>query len=315
MTNFILFLLTITYNFFDNKMIYKYMDYKKTYNQTYEKKLHNYINFINNDNFIENHNKNETTKFKLGHNQFSIISNKEYNKRLIKMNSTNQGCTELNYNLEQFYDDENFNWVSLNKITSVKNQLQCGSCWAFSTIGAYENWYAINYNQLLDFSEQQLLDCDKNDNACNGGLMVNGLNYLMNSKVCLNNDYPYIGKKNDCLTTCNNYPKIKGCYNVPQGNYMSLKSALHKNAITIGIDASSKHFQLYKSGVIDETIECSNEINHGVLLVGYGVENGIKYWLIKNSWSNEWGENGYFKLLRKEDGFLCGMDIMANYPY
>jgi C1A family cysteine protease len=231
----------------------------------------------------------------------------------------NNDCDIMSEHIDNDYNE--FNWVKQNKITSVKNQLECGSCWAFSTIGAYENWYAINYNELIDFSEQELVDCDRNDNGCNGGLMINGLHYIKNNGICKYDDYKYNGIKSwECHNNCKKYPKINGCYSVPSNNNKLLRYALLQNAVTVAIEADNPYFQHYSSGIIDDPIKCGNNVDHGVLLVGYGEENGKKYWLIKNSWSSDWGDNGYVKILRYDDNDnndsgVCGILTMPSYPY
>lgn len=301
----------LNYNYLFNNHCNKYKcDF---INVSYEDRLNI---FKNNLDLIENHNSNTKT-FKLELNKFSHLTKQEYKKLLGLTKYTinnNLDCEEMpNYynNLEI----EEFNWVEQNKITKVKNQLECGSCWAFSTIGAYENWYAINYDNLIDFSEQQLVDCDKYDNSCNGGLMVNGFNYIKENGICNYNEYPYIAKKNwSCNMNCNKYPKLNGCYNVPSNNVELLKKALLHNAVSIAIEADTPYFQYYKSGIIDDKLKCGNNLDHGVLLVGYGEENGNKYWLVKNSWGEDWGDNGYVKIAMNDDN-VCGILSMSSYPY
>ena len=220
-----------------------------------------------------------------------------------------------NNDIYHYYNNKNFSWVDLNKITPVKNQLKCGSCWAFSTIGAYENWYALNYDKLLNFSEQELIDCDKNDNGCNGGLMSNGFNYIKNNGICLYDNYTYDATEHDkCNVNCNKYPKLNGCYYVPENNQELLKLAVSRNAVSVAIEADSPYFQHYKKGIINDELKCGKNIDHGVLLVGFGEENGINYWLVKNSWGSDWGDNGYVKILRNNNN-VCGIMSMANYPY
>ena len=275
--------------------------------------------FRNNFNFIQEHNKN--SDFKLELNKFSTFTKDEY-KSILGLNNLikDDECNQMpNYN--ELLDMDNFDWLSQNKITSVKNQLECGSCWAFSTIGAYENWYAINYNELVDFSEQELVDCDKTDNGCNGGLMMNGLTYIKNNGICKYGDYEYNGKKNwFCNNKCNRYPNLNGCYRVPSNDNISLKKALLHSAITVAIEADNLYFQHYKNGIIDDEIKCGSNVDHGVLLVGFGEENGKKYWLVKNSWGSDWGDNGYVKILRNDtndndNSGVCGILTMPVYPY
>jgi C1A family cysteine protease len=300
--------------------------------------------FKENLDFINEHNSKESN-FKLGLNQFSTLTNDEYRKKLNLMVPSKSykynaylsigNFLSLNLNSKNFLSDdfecqempeitsvntESFNWVSLNKVTSVKNQLECGSCWAFSTIGAYENWYAINNNELVDFSEQELVDCDKSDNGCNGGLMSNGLHYIAENGICDLKTYEYNGVDGRCSrNNCEKrYPKLNGCYMVPENNNRLLETAVLKNTVTIAIEADTVYFQHYSSGVLDNSAKCGTNLDHGVLLVGYGVENGHNYWLVKNSWGESWGEKGYVKLLKSDsdnDSGVCGVAMMGVYPW
>ncbi len=316
----ILYLLLINiHNSFSKLLNYEYLFNKhcNKFNCNLDNYNHRFNIFKNNLNLIEDHNKNDTL-FKLELNKFSHLTKEEY-KKLIGFNNINLNnnldCEDMPKNNNTELNNDNFNWVDKNKITNVKNQLECGSCWAFSTIGAYENWYAINNNELVDFSEQELVDCDKNDNSCNGGLMINGFNYIKKNGICKYNDYPYNAKKNwSCNNKCNKYPKINGCYNVPSNNTKLLKNALLKNAISIAIEADNYYFQQYKSGIINDKLKCGDNIDHGVLLVGYGNENGQNYWLVKNSWGVDWGDNGYVKI-SMDDNNVCGILNMPSYPY
>lgn len=274
--------------------------------------------FKNNLNFINEHNSKES-KFKLGLNQFSVLTHEEYKNKL-NLKQIKLVNNDLCENMPMVDDSniESFDWVKEGKITSVKNQLDCGSCWAFSTIGAYENWYAKN-NKLTDFSEQELVDCDTVDQGCNGGLMADGLSYIIKNGICLLNDYPYMAKDEKCKSSqCSKYPKLNGCYNVPANNNKLLKNAVDQNAVTIAIEADTVYFQHYSSGILDNSAKCGTNLDHRVLLVGYGIDNDTKYWLVKNSWSNSWGENGYIKILRSDsenDTGVCGIAMSAVYPY
>lgn len=281
---------------------------------------HRLKNFKNNFKLIKEHNKNNNS-FNLKLNKYSHLSNYEY-KKLLGFNNLNLNsqydCENMNYKIlftNIKYDEDNFNWVEQNKITSVKNQLQCGSCWAFSTIGAYENWYVNNYNDLIDFSEQELVDCDNTDNGCNGGLMSNGFNYIKNNGICKYDNYSYNGKVSwFCKNYCTKYPKLNGCYKVPSNNIDMLKNAVRQNAVSIAIEADSSYFQHYSSGILDDKLKCGDNLDHGVLLVGFGIENNKKYWLVKNSWGKDWGDNGYIKIAMDNNN-VCGVLSMPTYPY
>ena len=293
--------------------------------------------FYDNLEFINQFNE-DSDNLKLGINKFSIFTNEEFKvKKKVEYSNNCEKLfnVELNvvqqkiYNFIQFYLGDEFNW--LNKKTPVKNQGNCGSCWAFSTIGSYETWYAIHTGIIKEFSVQELIDCDINNNGCDGGLMELGFDYIVNNNICSEKEYPYKSAVNNCnRNNCNKNMKysntqrlqqtfnnIKGCYSIPENDNNLLKKALLMNSISVAIEADSIYFQHYKSGVIDTYEKCGTNINHGVLLVGYGVEDDIPYWLVKNSWSENWGDNGYVKIKRHDtiEPGICGIAKAASFPY
>ena len=223
---------------------------------------------------------------------------------------------------------ESVNWVSKGAVTPVKDQGQCGSCWSFSTTGALEGAYYITYGTLPSFSEQQLVDCDNfrnggKDLGCNGGLMDNAFTWIAdNDGLCSETDYPYVSgetkKSGTCQKTCTPVAnsKISEFVDIVKSSDNEMMQALSKQPVSIAIEADQREFQLYKSGVFTGT--CGTQLDHGVLLVGYGAENSADYYLVKNSWSTTWGDNGYIKLGRGKqynngDG-QCGLLLQGSFP-
>ena len=274
---------------------------------------------------IQAHNAKSDQTFRLGHNQFSHLSNQEFRSLAtskIKPSTQNQD-TGIRY----FCQGEKRNnlwptqvdWSKTGAVSSVKNQGNCGSCWAFSTTGAMEGAYYVKTGNSVSFSEQQLVSCDKQDQGCQGGLMTNAYSWIQKQGgLCQESDYPYqsgSGGNFSCQNQCHPIPNSQvSQYVEVNASEVSLLQAVAKQPVSIAIEADGINFQLYRDGVL--TSKCGTNLDHGVLVVGFGQEQDTDYWLVKNSWGSSWGENGYIKLARDvaQKGGQCGILLSASYP-
>jgi len=236
---------------------------------------------------------------------FFDVSEEEFSKRLnFKPDYDFYGKLET-LNLNDPTPDV-VDWREKGIVNKVKDQKQCGSCWAFSAVGNIESINAIVNGNLVSLSEQQIVDCDvdSDDEGCNGGWMHSAMDYVIDQGgIQSDKDYPYTGRDDDCKFNKNLVKvKLNGYHKIDE-NEDALKIAVATvGPISVAVNASL--WQFYFGGIF--ILPCSSSLNHGVLVVGYGTANGIDYWIIKNSWSSSWGEAGYIRLARNR-GQLCGI--------
>nr|BAF56430.1 cysteine proteinase [Lotus japonicus] len=294
--------------------------YGKVYKDSYEKELRSKI-FKENVQRIEAFNNAGNKSYKLGINQFADLTNEEFKARnRFKGHMCSNSTRTPTFKYEHVTSvPASLDWRQKGAVTPIKDQGQCGCCWAFSAVAATEGITKLSTGKLISLSEQELVDCDTKgvDQGCEGGLMDDAFKFIMQNKG-LNTEakYPYQGVDATCNANAEakDAASIKGFEDVPANSESALLKAVANQPISVAIDASGSEFQFYSSGVF--TGSCGTELDHGVTAVGYGSDGGTKYWLVKNSWGEQWGEQGYIRMQRDvaaEEG-LCGFAMQASYP-
>ncbi|KAL7631762.1 UNVERIFIED_CONTAM: hypothetical protein RMT77_017943 [Armadillidium vulgare] len=210
---------------------------------------------------------------------------------------------------------DSIDWRDYGYVTGVKDQGQCGSCWAFSTTGSLEGQHFRFNGALISLSEQNLVDCVP-DNSCNGGWMDTAFAWIRdNGGIDTEASYPYEAANGACRYNANNIgATCTGFVDIASTDENALKDAAGSvGPISVAIDASKSSFNYYGGGYYYDADCSSTNLDHGVLVVGYGTDSGNDYWLVKNSWGSGWGESGYIKMARNRNN-NCGIATAASYP-
>ena len=268
--------------------------------------------FLTNARLVQEHNAKGT--FKVSLNKFAAMTPAEY-KALLGFKPQIKKNKAVKSN---FKNADSLDWREKGAVVAVKDQGQCGSCWAFSTIAGAEGSNFLSSGKLLSFSESNLVDCVNTCFGCNGGIMATAFNYVINGQAgrfMLEDDYPYKPVQQACQFEASKaVGSVSAVIAVESGDEDDLAAKCAQfGPVCVAIDASQWSFQLYTGGVYDEPSCSSYNLDHGVACVGYGQESGKDYWIVKNSWGSSWGESGYIRMIRKDN--QCGIATDACVPH
>ena len=262
--------------------------------------------------------KEENSLYRTGITKFSDLTKQEFAKIYLNLNYDALAMSNFDPTIVKVSNaaPDAWDWRDYGRVSPVKDQASCGSCWAFSTIANLEGLYYAKKGVMKTFSEQMLVDCDTSDSGCNGGLMQYAFTWLKKNGIMLDSDYPYTGTKGTCKSDKSKYVDMSVTGYKKLGSSWSTWSAVDEDEVKeflyetgpLAIALNADPLQTYTSGILDLTsTKCpSSGINHAVTLVGYGTENSVAYWIVKNSWGTAWGEKGYFRI-RRGNG-TCGVN-------
>jgi C1A family cysteine protease len=283
-----------------------------------------FVTFCENLETILAHNRNPCRTFTMGINAFTDMPPAEFKARFASgyVQSTSTECFPFVPASDILLDS--LDWRTEGVVNDVRDQGQCGSCWAFASTANAESAWAISTHELMDLSEQYLVDCAKGRGywnlGCNGGMPDSAFQYLIEKGACEEDGYPYVSGITQTEGTCHECSPSKAtfsaCYDIEPANQASLKAAVSMQPVVVAIEADSRYFQSYAGGILTDSLLCGTKLDHAVEIVGYGEENGIPYWTVRNSWGDTWGENGYVRIQRSDsvhDAGVCGIAVEPSF--
>ena len=272
--------------------------------------------------FIKEHNRHvDSLGYTLESNEFSDMESSEINahyKGLIMDDQSSVNITKYFTPRILFKPLVSLDWREKGAVTPVKDQQRCNSCWAFSTTGVLESQHFLKTKILVSLSEQNLMDCaggPNNDVGCKPFSKYTACNYIRDNRgIDTEESYPYEAATDSCRFSAKSVgATVTGYVKIPQNETALLKAVTTIGPISVSIDASNTTFHHYNGGVYYNPVCSTTNLDHAVLVVGYGTLNGQDYWLVKNSWGADWGMDGYIMMARNKNN-NCGIVTQAMYP-
>ncbi|KAA0065198.1 zingipain-2 [Cucumis melo var. makuwa] len=293
-------------------------EHGKSYSSA-EEKLYRLSVFADNYEFVTHHNNLGNSSYTLSLNSYADLTHHEFKVSRLGFSPALRNFRPVLPQEPSLPRDvpDSLDWRKKGAVTAVKDQGSC-ACWSFSATGAIEGINQIMTGSLISVSEQELIDCDRSYNSgCGGGLMDYAYQFVIsNHGIDTEDDYPYQGRDGSCRKDKlqRNVVTIDGYTDIPPNDEGKLLQAVAAQPVSVGICGSERAFQLYSKGIFSGP--CSTSLDHAVLIVGYGSENGVDYWIVKNSWGKSWGMDGYMHMQRNSGNSegVCGINKLASYP-
>ncbi|KAE8801993.1 Fruit bromelain [Hordeum vulgare] len=323
----------------DMLMMDRFLMWQATHNQSYrsaEERLRRFQVYRDNVEYIETTNRRGDLTYQLGENQFADLTREEFIARFTSYNGDDDRTGDDDSVIttaavgggdpdlwssggdDVSLDPPSVDWRAKGAVVPPKSQSSsCSSSWAFVAVATIESLHAIKTGKLVALSEQQLVDCDQYDGGCNRGTFRRAFHWVIqNGGLTTEAEYPYTAAQGTCNSAKSDHhvAAISGHASVPGSNELAMKHAVATQPVAAAIELGSD-MQFYKSGVYSGP--CGARLEHAVTVVGYGADEstGDKYWIVKNSWGQTWGERGYIRMQRKILGpGLCGIMLDVAYP-
>lgn len=276
--------------------------------------------FLDNLRYIDAHNARAGVGYRLGLTAFTGLSHEEFSAQYIHGATPPAPVHDAGTTITMADIPRSVDWRTAGAVAPVKSQGQCGSCWAFSAISSVESAVKLDGGDLVPLSEQEVIDCVRTDGSkgCHGGYVNEAFDFIAAKGACSQDSYPYTGSDEAHCTACPKAASIAGFERVAANDEAALMVAVARQPVSVLIEGSGRNFQHYSSGVF--TGACGTSIDHAIVAVGYGGSSDVEtdnFWIMRNSWSTDWGEEGYVRMSRSGGSGgagLCGLAMFPTYP-